>query len=267
MQRRTIATALFLTLILMLSSIAYASGGLWSDKFSVDSIRTSGAYSYDYWLNDKTPSSDNVSASYSVSNGILTITLAKTGSISEAQAYAFNRLINITDDAECSIKFYVESAFGDKYFRYLTSNSSDDLAIGFNININNKFYVSYKNTSLTVESTELATLTANEWYIFNIRWTHLPNTYNVTLSYGNGTEISSVEITDAVYLLSETYKVNLEWAVTSGANNLCSRFYVDYITHTLEGADTESIINAFVPLIISVAMLSVALSFIKKVSR
>ena len=262
---RKCLSAVILIVLLISVPIVSALGNTWDEDFTTDNIRTTGSYSYDYWLNVSDSTEANASFAYSVSNGILTLIASKTGTLSNDQQHTFVRLLDISGDTIIEIKFCFESSqILETYVWYYASNETTSEIIGIRLTPTKHFSVLYRNITKDLETYDFGVLSANQWYIARIDYTEIPVKYNVTLTYPNGTTIDNVEITNAYYPLSAVYKVAIHQGMFKSASDGYCRFYFDYIDHSSTYAYND-IINAFIPVIVTIAMISLALGFIKKV--
>jgi len=267
MHRRT-AFLILLLLLLSFTGIAFASlEGTWSDEFtSYSELYTTGALSYDYWLLTVTNDQENASVDVNIGDGYLTITHSKTGDITGyADTVTVDRLLNITStEAIITVKWMQTNKEVSTYIKWLHGNSTVNDVI-FDLQVwGGAFKVGYRNSTYNMVTTTGTPISENTWYITTITWQKIPNIFNVTLKYENGTEIATYTIDDAYHDLSEVYKVQIYTYVSSGQENHYGKFYIDYIKHSATYYEYENIIAAFLPVIMTFAMLSCSLALLKR---
>jgi len=229
------------------------------ETWSQDNIVVVGDLSYDYWLVVEDDSGTNVTFSYAVSDGVLNINSSRTGTISEVKYFRIQRKIDLTNVSSAIFEVRVKlNQTDDTYTQFsIQTQNLNYLVLLFK---KNTFKLYYYNGSGQYDSVELmSSVTFDEWHTVKAEIDN--RTINI---YFDGS--IKAQLTTSKDLKDfDIVEIHHHFGSLSTLN-YPNQIYIDYIGFKTQFYD-PALTNAFMQLAITLAMLGVALSFVKRAIR
>jgi len=261
---------LILTVLLLASlSYAYATTYLWNEEWLKDNIKTDVSPSNEYWVKYQDSTDSNITYSYSIADGVLTLNCYVAGGHT-SQAWAIKRLANTTKGAlTVSIKFMLYNVQGGLMFKLARASNPQEFFLFQVFGATGGSNVVYYNATGQTEKF-IVDLTNNEWYILKLSWSNIPFVYNVGLwKEGTKEAIANFNITDGLYGFNEITEFRMSYADTRTTPTY-SRIYIDYIRlndYASLGADVVKPVLDIMPSLIAIGLLASAIAIITKATR
>lgn len=259
MQRLSKTLIVFLTLTLLsLTSITYGfTADSWYDDFTENSIQTSGGLSADYWYR----SSYDSACSHIISDGWLHLYHQTSDNNTHATCIE-RQAITSGDKARWEFKIKCNTALDsrDNYFIQMPYDATHQIAQILIQSSGIKF--GYRNeTNIHVDVTLTTSVTAGEEHTFIIT---LYANRTLALNFDNSTSTYT-----SYYTTTDISEVRIYSEIMSSASatTVDSELSIDYVYWNYTPAtpsDINDIVNAWVPAIVTFAMLGVVLSMMKR---
>jgi len=263
MQRRTLILALILTLLAAVP-IVYAYD-LWMETWTEDNIVIAGDLSYNYWLVTRDDSETNVTFSYAVSDGVLNINCSRTGTISDLKHFAIERKIDLADLTSAVFETKVKLNISNSAYLHITIKNSSSSATYLTLELrgfsgDQQFKVYYYNSSELYDSiTIMSSVPRDEWHTLKAEI----DNRTIYIYYDDAIKAELTTSKD----LEDYDEIIIDYYIaTSATQDYPHQVYIDYIGFKTQFYD-PALTNAFIQLAITLAMIGIALSFVKRAIR
>jgi len=261
--RKTTTILAVLLLAMTLISNAYALQHIWSDYFTTFEPLYTSNYDHKNWYEVKNSTSENVTFSHSVADGVLTLTSQTTGEAT-AETLIYYREITIASSSSFETKFSQNNVFYSE-ISMLRTESPWTNRVWYLIVQNGEGFFKWTNTSDVEEEVKWSSsVQENKWYWLKLYWDAAPNHFDVQiLEEGTSTPLLNQTITNNRYDFTDATGIGMFLGAKTTTH--FGRFYIDYIkAGSISGTMiTPQLISA----VVSIGLIGAILGIMKKFGR